>query len=544
MVPADVSGCTVTNDALLVQLGRLVQSPAISKNAVSGFQAAINVTTKGVDVSFRLADITGISNVSLYRNFVFDPATASVIQTWIPSVSDYKWSDTDTAIQQQDLAYYWLLLSPQGTTGQPVQVGPQQISLNPDTVVPVPATGISASHGPVVNGKVTVTVNVSFTSPSVKIYIQGYHGNTTFVAVAQSSSSPIQFTLDATGETVTLKAIGVSAGGAEAASGPITTITLSGSATVPAQVQGVTVSQLSTGNQISFPASKDAGPDYKIYRGQRGDGFPFATLLATVTSTASTVVYLDTNGLDGDYEYYVVASNTAGDSNPSDAAFPPRVYSSAVLPPNSAGSVTNNAIIDSVNSGGSALVRIYGPSGVGTSYTHYAGYGSSTRPNGTVSGLSLKTAYAVVYDTKTSAYMAYLMTDYPSTLPDDFEFVGYYTTISSGAAPGSGATATAVIDASGHVIQINVDLHGSDYDAAEVDISGGGGSDAQAHANLSLFGGGVDSITVDNGGNSYTTVPTVTIVAIDPGSSTGGGGSSPIFVGGARYNSNPSTFKG
>lgn len=534
----------MTNDALLVQLGRLVQSPAISQNAVSKFQAATNVTTKGVDVSFSLADITGISNVSLYRNFVFDPATASVIQTWIPSVSDYKWSDTDTALQQQDLAYYWILLSPQGTTGQPVQVGPQQIALNPDTVVPVAATGISASHGPVSNGKVTVTVNVAFTSPSVKIYVQGYHGSTSFVAVAQSSSSPIQFTLDATGETVTLKAIGVSSGGAEATTGPTTTITLSGAETVPAQVQGVSVVQISTGNQISFPASKDAGPNYKIYRGQRGDGFSFASLLATVTSTASTVVYLDTAGLNGDYEYYVVASNTAGDSSPSDAAFPLRIYSSAVLPPNSAGSVTNNAIIDSVNSGGSALVRIYGPSGVGTSYVHYAGYGSSTRPNGTISGLALKTAYAVVYDTATSAYMAYLMTDYPSTLPDDFEFVGYYTTISSGAAPGSGATATAVIDAGGHVIQINVTASGSDYDAVEVDISGGGGSDAQAHANISTFGGHVDSIVVDNGGSGYTSAPTINIVAIDPGSTTGGGGSSPIYVGGARYNSNPATFQG
>lgn len=528
----------------IVQLQKLISSPAIDPNSISGFQAASNVTTGGIDVTFKITNITGISNVVLFRNYVLDPATAVAIQTWAPSVSNFEYSDVSTILQQQAIAYYWLLLLPVGTSGTSVTIGPQNILLNPQLTPANPATSISASHAAVANGTVLVTVNVTFDSPSVKIYAQNYRGNPAFVAVAQSTNSPIQFTLQATGETITLKAVGVSAGGTEAASGPTTTLVLSGSPTIPATPQGIIVDQIATGNQISFPSSKDAGPNYKIYRGQRGDAFSFATLLATVTSTASTVVYLDTGGLGGDYSYFIVVTGATGDSAPSDPVSPPRIYTSAALPPNSAGSVTNDAVIDSVNSGGSALIRVHGPSGVGTSYTHYTGYGTVTRPNGTISGLSLKTTYAVVFDTEASAYAAYLMTNYPATLPDNYEFVGYYTTISSGAAPGSGATATAVIDTNGHVIQINVTASGSNYDAVEVDISGGGGSDAQAHANLSTFGGNVNSIQVDNGGSGYTTIPSVTIVAIDPGSTTGGGGSSTIFVGGARYNSNPSTFNG
>lgn len=527
-----------------VQLQKLISSPPIDPNSISGFQAASNVTTGGIDITFQITNVTGIGNVVLFRNYVLDPATAVSIQAWAPSVSNFEYSDVSTILQQRDKAYYWLLLLPVGTSGTPVTIGPQNILLNPQLTPPDPAVSISASHAPVANGTVLVTVNVTFISPSIKIYAQNYRGNPSFVAVAQSTSSPIQFTLQATGETITLKAVAVSAGGTEAASGPTTTLSLGGGATIPATPQGVIVDQIATGNQISFPSSKDAGPNYKIYRGQRGDAFSFASLLATVTSTASTVVYLDTGGLQGDFSYFIVATGTSGDSAPSDPASPLRIYTSAALPPNSAGSVTNNATIDSVNSGGSALIRVYGPGGVGTSYTHYTGYGSVSRPNGTISGLALKTAYAVVFDTSSGAYAAFLMTDYPSTLPDNYEFVGYYTTISSGSAPGSGATATAVIDGNGHVIQINVTNSGSGYDAVEVDISGGGGSDAQAHANLSTFGGNVNSIAVDNGGSGYTSIPTINIVAIDPGSTTGGGGSSAIFVGGARYNSNPSTFNG
>ena len=317
-----------------VQLNKLLSSPSISANAVSNFQAATNSVTQGIDVTFTLTNLSGISAITLFRNYVLDQATATVLQSWQPSLAPYTYSDTATTLQQQDSAYYWLVLSPQGASGSSVQIGPQSILLNPQLAAPIPSTSISASSSRAANGVVTVTVNVTGSAASQKIYVSGYKGNPNAVAVAQSANSPIQFTLDATGETITLKAIGVSAGGGEAASGPTTTLTLNGVLTVPAAPQGVIVAQIASGDQITFPASRDAGPTYKIYRAQRGQTFLLATLLATVTGTAGTIEYLDTAGLTGDWEYFIVATNAAGDSAPSSPASPPVLFTSAGIPTN------------------------------------------------------------------------------------------------------------------------------------------------------------------------------------------------------------------
>lgn len=506
--------------ALSVQLGKLIQSPTISANAISGFKAASNSVTSGIDVTFTLTDLTGISNITLYRNYVLDPATATVLQTWLPSLSDYVWSDSDTALQQQASAYYWLLLSPQGTSGQSVQVGPQSILLNPELAAPIPATSVSASHGAVVNGQLMVTVNVTASSPSVKIYLQNYHGNPAFVAVAQQSRSPLQFTLDATGETITIKAIGVSAGGAEASTGPTTTLTLSGGATVPAQPQGVLVTQIASGNQISFPSSRDAGPIYKIYRAQRGQNFLLATLLATVTSTAGTVQYLDTAGLSGDWEYFIIATNAAGDSLPSNPSFPTILFTSATIPPNVPSNTTNTATIDSIDTGTNALIRIYGPGGPGTAYSRITGFGSLARPNGTITGLVYTTTYAIIWTGTT--FLA--VTTYPATLPDGYEWLGTVITTGATGVVGTGATVTLVIDGAGHVIQANSTAAGSGYVAASVNISGGGGSGAQVTANVSGTGT-IPSYTVTNGGTGYATVPTAVVVGTASSGIPGGGGS-------------------
>lgn len=501
-----------------VQLQALISSPAINQNAVSGFQAASNATTLGVDVTFSITDTTGILGVTLLRNYVLDPATATVIQSWLPQVADYVWSDTDTDLQEQAAAFYWLILSPQGTSGTSVQVGPQNINLNPQLAPPVPSTSISASSSAAVNGVVTITVNVSGTAASQKIYVSGYKGNPGLVAVAQNAQTPIQFTLDATGETITIEAIGVSAGGTEAATGPTATLTLNGVETVPAAPEGVIVNQIATGNQISFPASRDAGPTYKIYRAQRGQSFLFATLLATVTGTAGTIEYLDTGGLAGDFEYFIVATNAAGDSLPSDPASPAVLFTSAGLPPNTPANTTNTATVDSVDAGTSALVRIYGPGGVGTSYNRLTGFGTLARPNGSVSGLAYTTKYCILW-TGTS-FVA--VTTYPATLPDGWEVVGSLTTTAATGVVGSGATAVAVINGLGNVTNINPTASGSGYASATVNIAGGGGSGAAADANV--VGGQVTSYTVTNAGTGYTTAPTVTIIPGAGSGTTGGGG--------------------
>lgn len=502
----------------VVQLQQLISSPPINPNAISGFQAATNAITQGIDVTFSLTDLTGISGISLFRNEVLDSATAVCIQSWNPSIGDFSFSDTAVALQAQASAYYWLELLPQGTSGTPLVIGPQNILLNPQLAPPVPSVSISASHSAASNGVVLVTVNVTGTAASQKIYISGYKGNPGFVAIAQNATSPIQFNLDATGETITIKAIGVSAGGTEAATGPTTTLTLNGTLTIPATPEGVIVNQIATGNQITFPASKDAGPTYQIYRAQRGQSFLFATLLATVTGTAGTIEYLDTGGLSGDFEYFIIAMNGAGNSLPSDPASPSVLFTSAGIPPNASANTTNTATVDSVDGGSSAIVRIYGPGGVGTAYNRLTGFGSLARPNGTITGLAYTTLYVILW-TGTS-FVA--VTTYPATLPDGYEFVGSLTTTAPTGVVGSGATATAVINGTGNVTNINPTAVGSGYASATVSIAGGGGSGAAATANV--VGGQVTSYTVTNAGSGYAGAPTVTVIPGAGGGTVGGGG--------------------
>lgn len=522
-----VSGVRKANPVQLMRdmwVDSQMSQPAISANPLSQFTATANATTKGVDVVFQVLDDTGVQSISLLRATVLDTAQATVLQTWAAQTGKFTWSDTDAALQQSGQAYYWVRLAAKNVNGSPVTVGPQKIQLNASLVAPSAATAISASHAAAANGNVLITCNVAGipAGDSVKITVKNYQGNSAEVAFVQSSAAPLQFSLQATGETVTLKALVVSAGGVAAASGPTCTLTLSGSATVPATPMGVTVTQISTGNQVTWPASIEAGvTQYKVYRGQRLDAFISATLLATVTATGTGIVnYLDTGGLSSDYQYFIETVSGAGTSAPSAAAYPAIMYSSALIPVNAPTNTTNTATVDSIDGGGSALARIYGPGGVGTSYQRLTGYGSLTRPNGSISGLAYKTKYVVLYDTVGKSYSA--VTTYPATLPDTYEYVGALTTTAHGSASGSGATATAVIDGSGHVIQINPTANGSNYVTASVTISGGGGSGAAANANVDFFGS-VTSYTVTNGGSGYTTAPTVTVTPGSAGGTTGGG---------------------
>lgn len=502
----------------------LMSTPDISSTAVSQFIPTTNATTGGVDVSFSITDITGIGTVTLLRAPVMDISQGVVLNSWPAAVAAFTWSDTDSLLQQYGQVYYWLKLSPVNPTGQPVIAGPEFILLNPSLLPPIAASGVSASHAAAVNGTVLVTCNVSGVPAgnSIKIYVTGYEGNPSAVAVAQGASSPIQFVLDATGETITIEAIAISQGGAEAASGPTTTLVLNGPATAPAKPEGIIVSQIASGNQITWPANVEVGvTGYQIYRGQRGDSFLLASLLATVMSTGEgTVEYLDTGGLAGDYQYFIVAVAGAGNSVPSDPASPVVLFSSNVLPPNVSTNTTNTATIDSIDAGSNVLVRIYGPGGIGTGYMRLTGYGNLNRPNGSISGLAYTTKYVILYDTINKVYLA--TTTFPPALPDSYEWVGVVTTTAAGGAVGTGATGTAVVDALGHLIQINAVTPGSGYVTATVNIAGGGGSGAAATANV--VAGGVTSYTVTNGGTGYSTAPGITVTGTGGGGTVGGGG--------------------
>lgn len=304
------------------QLRKSLSSPAILTNGVSGFIATLNASTGGIDVSFLVASITGISAITLLRNYVSDIGTATVINTWsAPQATNYIWSDTDSTLQTYGQALYWLTLSPVGASGTAVNVGPQTVSLNPDLSAPNAPLAISASHAAAVSGTILITLNVSGvpSSGTIKIYVTGYQGNASPVAIAQSASSPLQVTLQDTGETVTFTAETVSIAGIESTGGPTTTLTLDSGETVPAQIQGVNVNAIPSGNEVTWPSSEDSVTSYDIYRGPIDQPFSGSVLLATISpGSGSTQQYLDTAGLGGNYAYFIIAHNGTGASTPSD----------------------------------------------------------------------------------------------------------------------------------------------------------------------------------------------------------------------------------
>ena len=517
----------------------LMSTPAIGGNAVSQFLVLANATTQGVDVSFSLTNATGIGSLSLLRAAVQDVAQAVVLQTWTASASSFTWSDTDNILQQLGQAFYWLKLEPSNPTGSEVVVGPQFILLNPSLLPPVPLTGVSASHAAAVNGAVLVTCNVAgldqADANSVKIYVTGYEGNASPVAVAQNTSAPLQFSLEATGETITITAIAVSQGGAEAASGPTCSLTLNGSATVPAQIQGVLVNQISTGNQVQWPSSLETGvTSYLLYRGQRTAGFGASTLLATVAaSSTGTIIYLDTAGLTGDFEYYVIAVSGAGNSSPSPAANPQVLFSSSQVPGNATSNTFNNANVDSIDAGSSVTIRIYGAGGVGTGYQRLTGYGNPARPAGTITGLAYSTQYYIIFDLATQSYQA--STTYTTSLPDGYEWVGTIVTVAVG---GSGGGGTGGVGAAANLNAAGAP--GGPWVTTNVTISNPGFGYGSATATCSSFPGITFTVTC-SGGKVVNIYPNTSVSAGSAGpfgmtiTSTspyiGGGGG----AGGARY---------
>lgn len=525
---------TQVTDPIINEVRKIISSPTISPNAISGFTVTRNSATGGIDVAFSVSTVVGISSITLLRGFVNDQAQATVIQTWsAPQTSDYAFPDAAN-VASLTFSYYWIVLNPAGTSGTSVTFGPQSISLSPNLAQPTIPGSISASHGDQANGLVTVYVNVGGVDPanSIRIGVSGYHANPGVVFVAEGGSSPVVFTLDATGELIQIYAASVTPEGVVSNLTSSVGLTLGGTRTIPASPPTPTVIQFSGGNQISWPANGEPWvTSYFVFRGQRGSPFLGSTNIATVAATTQgTVTYTDSAGLGGDYAYFIVARSLVGDSIPSFGGFPSVTYSSSTIPPNVPGNTTNNATIDSIDSGTNAIARIYGPGGVGTSFLHFTGFGSLVRPNGLVSGLAYNTNYFIMYDTNAQAYSAYLgTTGYPSTLPDSYEYVGYFLTLTSTGAHGTGATAVATVNvASGAVTAVNPTAVGSGYisGAVTVSFSGGGGSGAAATANVTGVGGNVTSYTITNPGTFYSGTPTVVVTGGVGSGSTGGGGSS------------------
>jgi hypothetical protein len=424
-------------------LDRLIKRGRIAQRPISEFSATLNAEALGVKVSFRLIDKSGVAMLTLKRNYSQDVQSAQVIQTWmvepiaVNAVLNY--DDLDTNLRTHANVYYWLTASPLLSGADDVTVGPQALAVNIDQLPPDAIADFDASHSAASGGKVVVGVTFkvpTFKFGSCKIYIAGYQGVSGYVAIAQNSVNPFNFTVDQTGETVTLKAVAVSPSGKESeATAPTKSLTLGVAATVPAKVMNVTAQEISTGVQVGFPANPESNvTQYSIYRAARGAGFGAASSVGSVAPTgANAYTFLDSNGLTGKYEWFVYATNAVGNGTASDAATPTVVYNSGSIPVNVPSNQTNDCTIDSIDAGASATIRIYGPSGVGNGYTAYKGYGNESRPYSTITGKSYTTKYYIYYNGSTHLATTSLF----SVLPDGYEQTGSVTTVAGGGGGGT-----------------------------------------------------------------------------------------------------------
>ncbi len=441
----------MNSDNILIQDPTMLDSIVLrgdpNPNPIGSFQVVFNATTNGTTVSFILVDNTSIYVIRLKRNFTADYGSAVVLNTWngqqIENGQTITFDDTAPEIANNPNVSYWVDCVPQLNNAGIVTIGPQGLTVNLDQTAPDPIVAFSVSHGAVVGG--VVQIGIVFTPPnedrfgSCLIRVSGYNGIAAAVDIAQNQTSPFAFPLEQTGETITLTAVSVSKAGVRCVgTNPTASLTLGATATIPAKILAPSATELTTGVQISFPASPESNvTQYSVFRGPRGQGFAAASSIGTVTATgAAGYSFLDTSGLTGVFEWFVYATNSAGNGTASGQILPIQVsLTSANQPINSPVNTTNFASVTSSNAGADATIDVSGFAGAGTSWNRPTGFGTQTLPHFTIQHKAYDTGYWVVWDT--SALIGRAFTDGPSSLGDNYAFAGSLRTIKADGTGGS-----------------------------------------------------------------------------------------------------------
>lgn len=309
-----------------------------TKVPIATMSVSSDGATYGAVISFSLASSAkGFNSLRLLRSQGTDPTTATVLNTWSITDADggksFSYSNSDQSLATAD-TNYWVQGTPNYDTKlcnaayisklKGVYYGPMNLEqLNGNLMVPDPIVEFTASLLAGVNG--TQQVCLAFKRPadpnfgSARVYIDGYHGNRADVAIAENSYSPFIFTVDQTGEQVTLKAAAISAHGISGSTSKSTSVTLNGLATVPCKLENVSAMIIAGQTQIDFDAGAETNiTAYNIYRTLKGAGFSWGAWLTTITPSGSNhYTYIDPTGLNAFYDYYVVAINPVGASSPS-----------------------------------------------------------------------------------------------------------------------------------------------------------------------------------------------------------------------------------
>ncbi len=192
---------------------------------------------------------------------------------------------------------------------------------------------------------------------------------------------------------------------------------------------------------VAIGASPGAAPGVQYFVEVASDpAFPASTVVYALGATLGFTLNLGNvtryfraraKYASSDYSPYVYLGTAA---NPT--AVSGGLATSNDILTNAPSNSVNNATVDSVDANnGTAIVRVYGPGGVGSSWSQSYGQGTRTFPAGSITGLDYSTAYCVVWDTVGEAYLAF--TTLEQTMADAYVFAGQVTTVASGGTGGS-----------------------------------------------------------------------------------------------------------
>ncbi|HEY4045577.1 MAG TPA: hypothetical protein VGM27_01820 [Acidobacteriaceae bacterium] len=178
---------------------------------------------------------------------------------------------------------------------------------------------------------------------------------------------------------------------------------------------------------------------------------------------------------------------------------------------------SNFATVDSIANGSSAIVRIYGTGGVGTSWARIVGSASQAVPAGTILNIAYGTDAYVIWDG--SRYQ--LKPSLTQTFPDDWVPVGKVSVIANGS--GLVLPVIKAIVVSGAIVAYQIVSGGNDLTAAPaIAITDSSGTGATATAVIEA--GAVVQVIPGNAGSGYSSTPTVTASGGVSSGATGGGG--------------------
>jgi hypothetical protein len=193
------------------------------------------------------------------------------------------------------------------------------------------------------------------------------------------------------------------------------------------------------------------------------------------------------------------------------------LMSSAATASNLALNQSNYATVDSVASGSSASVRVYGPGGVGTAWTSVLGAGSKVIPAGTIMNVAYSTDGFVAWDGEKYQLKPQLA----QTFPDTWIPVGKVSVIAN--ASGLVLPVIHAVVTGGAIVAYQIVNPGNGLTAApQLTITDSTGSGATAIAIVAA--GQVTQVTPGSAGSGYSSSPTVTAFGGASGGSAGGGG--------------------